>query len=489
MSNIELENIGAIKRLVITTPESGGVVVLRGRNGSGKSTALQAIQAAMTGDGSLEVRDGEKRGEVKAFGATLTVQKNTRRSGAVEVATLEGPGDVSMLVDPGIKDEQAADVRRIRALLALIGAKCDASAFHELLGGAESFASVVSDRSISGDDPVQMADRIKRDIEAAARVEEQAQEKLSTKAAELRRQNDGIDLTFESDADRLSEAWQTATAELADKRAKATAYSAAVIARDAASAKLERLKKEAPDVKAMDELRREAGKKLDDSRKKLEDLEEQIKVAKSQIRIAETEFESASLRARDAERAAAMLVDAQQAVEAGLPERITDDDVAWATAQQAAAQANMERGVKTREAMAREMEARVACSRAAQRMAKGCAYRKAAQGVDGVLSAMVGKACSLLRVESGRLVLTTGRGTTYFGELSHGERWKIALDVAIEAVGVRGVLVCPQEAWEGLDPVNRTEIANHLHGSGVVMFAAEAGDESEIMASEYGSAQ
>jgi DNA repair exonuclease SbcCD ATPase subunit len=51
MKNIEIKNIGPIASVTIPVPEAGGVVVLTGRNGSGKSHALEAVSAATTGQG------------------------------------------------------------------------------------------------------------------------------------------------------------------------------------------------------------------------------------------------------------------------------------------------------------------------------------------------------------------------------------------------------------------------------------------------------
>ena len=96
---------------------------------------------------------------------------------------------------------------------------------------------------------------------------------------------------------------------------------------------------------------------------------------------------------------------------------------------------------------------------------------------------MVARSGSPLRVEAGRLVLDTHRGATYFADLSHGERWKIALDIGIDAVGENGVLTIPQEAYESLDPVNRRSIAEHVYGRGVVIITAEA-SEDEVLTAE-----
>lgn len=80
MSSVVIENVGAVKKVEIPIPEGGGVVVLRGRNGRGKSTALQAVQAAARGTGGLPLRDGSAKGRVEGLGVKLSVGKSTRLS-------------------------------------------------------------------------------------------------------------------------------------------------------------------------------------------------------------------------------------------------------------------------------------------------------------------------------------------------------------------------------------------------------------------------
>ena len=67
-----------------------------------------------------------------------------------------------------------------------------------------------------------------------------------------------------------------------------------------------------------------------------------------------------------------------------------------------------------------------------------------------------------------------------YGPLYMNEQ-SIALDVAIEAVGPRGLLTIRQEAWEGLDPVNRQAICDHVRARGVVLLTAEATGGDEIV--------
>lgn len=112
---IELDSIGSIRSAKILIPKDGGVVVLTGRNGSGKSTALDAIQSAMTGKGKPPVMDMAKSGSVRVAGITMTVARSVRRQGELQVETLEGRLSIADLVDPGFVDPERADAKRIKA--------------------------------------------------------------------------------------------------------------------------------------------------------------------------------------------------------------------------------------------------------------------------------------------------------------------------------------------------------------------------------------
>ena len=67
---IEVKNIGPVEQVSIPVPEGGGIVVLKGRNGSGKTQTLRAIESAATGRGRPSVRDGALRGEINGLGVT-----------------------------------------------------------------------------------------------------------------------------------------------------------------------------------------------------------------------------------------------------------------------------------------------------------------------------------------------------------------------------------------------------------------------------------
>ena len=97
------------------------------------------------------------------------------------------------------------------------------------------------------------------------------------------------------------------------------------------------------------------------------------------------------------------------------------------------------------------------------------------------LSSIIGDLGIPLRVAGNRLVTETHRGpNTPYGELSSGERWRIALDLAVSVAGTRTLFTIPQEAWEGLDPVNREAIAAQAQERGVTIITAECSEDEAV---------
>ena len=105
--------------------------------------------------------------------------------------------------------------------------------------------------------------------------------------------------------------------------------------------------------------------------------------------------------------------------------------------------------------------------------------RDAAHGTEDVLSRLVAEMGGPFTVDKEfRLIVQhPKRGETYFSELSQGERWKLGLDIAIEAFGregQHGLLAIPQAAFESLDAKNRQMIADHIRGTDLAIITAES---------------
>lgn len=484
MSTIDLTDVGPVQHISIAVPEAGGLIVLRGRNGSGKTKTLEAVESALTGRGKLQVRDGTLRGRVEAFGVALTLGRSCRRVGELEVTSLDGRLSVAELVDPGIKSPDAADAKRIKALVQLAGIAPSAELFWPLAGGREPFEEVVGTAALAADDVVSMAERVKRDFESAARKEESQADHAEGRARGAREAAAGIDVTAPDDGDALQSLFEAAIRRQATLDEQLDAYNLATRRAHDAAAKLAAAQTEyrgpPPAV---------AFQVLQDARALVAASEFAERSAEQVLRQAQAALVQARSRAGEALVVfdAAVLHDSttgdwQQTLDEAVPQR--PDTAAFSAAEEAVDQARggVEAGALVRRAKQHLAEAAKAAEEAVLHRSRAESLREAAGGTDDVLSTLVARTGSALRVEAGRLVLTTGRGATYFADLSHGERWKLALDVAIDQVGERGVLTIPQEAYESLDPTNRRLLAEHVRGRGVIVLTAEASDDDEVTA-------
>ena len=211
MKTVKVKNMGPVSEVEI--PITPGVVVLRGRNGRGKSTAIASVEAAVSKKPSPKTKDGEHSGGVdaeEAFGVKLTVGKTSRRSGELTVRTLDGKLDISDIVDPKLKTPEAADAARIKALVKLAGVQPSPELFLPLIGDQDLFEKVTSPSTRETSDVVLMAERIKRDFETQARLEEGNRDTAEGKAQGCEQAIAGIDTQAPSDRQKLSDDLESA---------------------------------------------------------------------------------------------------------------------------------------------------------------------------------------------------------------------------------------------------------------------------------------
>jgi len=486
-NEINIRDVGPIENVRLPVPDGGGVVVLRGRNGAGKTKALEAIEAAATGKGGLRVRDGQTRGEVEAFGVHLKVARATRRTGELEVETLDGRLNVADLVDPQIKSPDAADARRIKALVQLAGVKADPALFHEIAGGKEQLQQLVGPAATQTDDLITMAARIKRDLETAARTAENQAKQLHAEAGAARKATEGVDLAAATDGEQLKAALEQAITTHSAMNARAEQAERHRIEADRAAARLEELTAgyTGPSVDQARADEQTAQQEVDRAAGAVRDAEQALQQAKARLAEANAKSELAQQQRAAAEDHEALAAECRQLVAATGPEPVSQADLDEAAAAVQSARDAVERGAVARRAKEQLEAAEAEAEKARSHAQRAARLRDAAKGTDDVLSSVVARTGTKLRVEEGRLVIDTKRGPTYYAELSDGERWRIALDIAIENVGPKGLLVIPQSCWEGLDPANRTAIAQHVGGRGTVILTAEAAGNTNIEAAVY----
>ncbi len=497
--SIDLRDVGPIEKLSLPVPAGGGLVVLRAKNGRGKTKALEAVETVLTGRGKLEVRDKALRGEVEAFGVHLTVAKSTRRSGELEVTSLEGKLSVAELVDPGLKQPEAADAKRIKALVTLSGVKPSdlAGQFRSLLGGRSEFETVVRHESLVGDDAVAAADRVKRDIEAAARKAEDQVKHAEGRAQANHQAAAGVDLAAECDGDALQQRLEEAVRKEAELKAGRDARAAAEQRqrqyREQYQTAVVQYMGPHPTVAEDEEKNRrqayaENERAINALKAEMAVLEDTLaKLGNEKIRLGDS-LAAAEQARQAAEQHYSTMEQWQNQLNQPLPQCATNTEMSHAVHCVKLCREAIEQAAVVRKAQSHTLLAEQAQEEALQHAKAAEQLREAAKGCDEVLSSAVAKLSGVLRVEAGRLVLDTHRGAMYFSDLSHGERWKIALDIAIDALGEgkdRGVIVVPQPAFEGLDDENRRLIAAHLKERGVVGITAECSEDEQIVAEVF----
>jgi len=492
MSTIEIKDIGPVEHVSIPVPEGGGICVLKGRNGIGKTNTLQAVETIATGKGSLSVRDGALRGEVSGWGAKVTVGRSTRRTGELEVYTLEGKLSIADLVDPGLKSDEAADARRIRALASLTADKVDPSRFFELLGGKDAFLGIVSPSAMEGDDWVAVADKIKRDIEREARKEEALAEHadgiavglLNGEQCDPEQEIPSLDVLRKEQQNHAANlAAMQARKESAEKQLQRQDEARQVVAEQSSDTN-ERVEFLHAEKEARWASLRQLCDQHDAIAEEIRVLEAKIKQLLPSIEIARREHEHSEQQLASAIREREDLATLQKIIDTPI-DAPSSEEIASVELALSLAESAIEKAVKQTEQRRRHEDAIAHKSLAEKHRSIAERLRDAAKSTDQVLTELVAKTCNVLRVEHGRLVLTTKRGATYFADLSHGERWKLAIDIALELLPECGIVVIPQEAFESLDPTARRIINEHAKTRGVVIITAESSDDEELTAEVF----
>jgi energy-coupling factor transporter ATP-binding protein EcfA2 len=137
MARLKVTNTKAIRNLDVEL-QPGTITVLNGPNGAGKSTTLQVLQSAITKKnvGDLQPTDGERAGLVEFDGVTIKVGRRVSFSGEPEgtVCLVEGGDDILAFINPGIKDPEAADRKRLEKLCAIVGAELTEADIREFVG-------------------------------------------------------------------------------------------------------------------------------------------------------------------------------------------------------------------------------------------------------------------------------------------------------------------------------------------------------------------
>lgn len=477
---ITLKNIGPLERAVVPYPTdengrcTGGIVLFCGPNNAGKSIAIDSTDTLITGRGKVAAKDGTPFGSIEGLGVVLKAgAKNTRR-GELEIHSLEGKFDISDVVDPGIKDQAAADARRIKALIQIAQAKPDPALFSELIG---EHTDLIKPDTFKTEDLVEMAARVKRDMEAGSRAAETAAENANSKARALREASAGVDLDQPSDQAALQAELEEALKAQAIIKNRASRADELRIAATAARRELTQAETSYEGLTVEQATAREAEAREDASQ------------AEAALRAAEEALRQAQHRHTSACNFVAVCVKDKHAAEAHernmagwraavkqaeAIDEPTSKEIADAALRLEKARAAAETGVLVRRAKEQAAEALEHQQAGGKWTKRAERLRDAAKETDAVLSSVVGTLKCGLKVDCGRLVMADGdhKGEV-FARQSMGTRYAIVAPLAISVLKEGDIFTMRQEAWESLDWNNRAMLYRLCKQARVVLVTGQ----------------
>ena len=460
MTTFTIKDVGPIRSLQIPI-EAGTVTVLSGPNGSGKTTALKGLAAAAKGkNAGITPRDGVNAGTIRMPGCTVRVGARVTRRGEPDepYALIEDGREMARIVDPGVKDPEAADKRRIEALLSIVGVTVQPDEFREFLGD-ELFVKYERENGATGS-IVDAGGDLRRWLQAEARRHEEQVAKADGVIAEIGE----VDDVLVPDVDRAYREMVEAE-KLADE---------SEIRHTAAQQALQKLDGvELPDIEGLRQDMADANAEVERLTEEIRILQSALSDAKARVSGCQSALSQAEERVRDHEKLTeAVAGDVSEDV---VMERRRLAEEARERHRQAVELASMaEKAEQARERLARAKSQREHAEAGAERC-RGLAER-AYELLRGAIRSVGGG----WTVNDGmRLCVSHVRGEeTPIGELSHGERAIRAAEVILTHSGSDGdelpVVAIPQEVWESFDADARTQVRGWAKARGVAVVTAEA---------------
>lgn len=455
----EITNVAGVERAKLQLRP--GVNILRGRNAIGKSSAMRAIVRAQGGEAELERRDGSDHGEVVGPGIRLRVGKVVRKTGEAELS-LADTSPLSTLIDPGLKDSDAAARARVRALIDLLGVGVDDAALETLCQGDALLLAWLGEEIQAEciDDLMAAAEKLRHHVHGQARGHENQAEEMEGRGGAARDRCRELLEALGGKEKLVTQSTDDARTELdvgTRRHERAVALCEAREELEAQQAEIRGTLGERPDRDGTGLLESEAD--LADIDAGIEAL--RCTLAEAQQRRAAKQAEVKALEQRTVELTdAAKRWDEQQAILAKVPEgpnreRLPALEAEFVGTAQAALDL-AQRSEVYRVAEAERLEAETAREREA---AEALRLRHLAASLPARLGVILAAAGAKgLTVVDGRLhAILDDKTLDYERRLSDGQRVKVALDVAAQAYS--GVVPLAGSFWASLDPANRAEFA------------------------------
>ena len=494
---IIVKNAGPVEAIRIPIPTKGGVVLLTGENGAGKSEVLKAVDKLLGKDCKITRRDGVREsGSVEGFGVTLRVAASTRRSGELTFATLDEDFELKDLVNPPEKDPAAADLRRIKTYVRMNGYAADPSLFFRLLPSEALFREMVTPSTLEKNDLVDMAAAIKRDLEAKARAEAAIAENATNRSVAIRDSIKDLDLTNPLSVSGLQQELSEAIKE------KDQIEFAAKLARESAEkaiiAKGKLIEAESKPRRNLADLQAEHDTATRDVLfidQEIKDLESKIVELKLDRKSRNSEAESLFRELEATATLEASLQGWRSTIEQSEKLATPDQETLTAASNRISeVQSRLQSAGVIERALAQEKEAVEQEEIAKKHGQIAQDLRDAAKGTEEVLSDLISASGGPVKVvidDNGKMRLAVKharRGECFISELSEGERMKLALPVAINRAKKRAEMegrdrasfTIDQSLWAAIQPKGQSEIHAMCEEAGVVALAAVCTDDEEI---------
>ena len=381
------------------------------------------------------------------------------------------------MVDPGLKDPEKADRRRLETLFRLSGSKIKPERWVEAAG---QFAANIAAADLVSDDAVETADKIRRRLHEHARSIETRAESLASEAAGLLKsfsdiQGEPVDaetLTaeFEAASSAVTRAEQMRDAYAIAKQRQAEAREA--LESDAGLGDVEAVEREIVDAESCEQLAAARVTEIQAEIKELQDRQKDWQEQRDRAiqRKKDLAEKLDSIKATKAHRERLLAV-----VNNSLPDTVDLATLEELKAKRDTARTAVTQGEVVRRAFEQRKKAGGLEMQAVELKETAEDCRVLARSTDSVLeSGLFEAGFDSVKVSANRLCVETDRGLEPFSELSHGERWRFALELAAKGLPSGSVLPVCQEAFEALDPHNRAEINSMARELGLVIVTAEA---------------
>jgi len=475
----EITNVAGVDhaRLVLKP----GVNILRAKNGGGKTSAINAITRAQGGTNDLERRDGTERGMVRGPGVTLRVGRVVRKTGTAELS-LADVSPLARLIDPGLKDTDAAARARVKALTELLDVAVDEKAILALCDRDPELANWLTGELGPGADLTVAAEVLRRHLHEVARGWEAEAEEHEGRAKAADERVAAALETLGGEDGLVTVLPDEAQAALVEASAGYFRHEADALARadtEKRQAEIRESLGERPDVEAAERLRSDARSAVADAHERVTELEAQLAQARQEHAIAVANHEAIEDRHRDAIDAARRWDEQRALLDREVTGPAMDELPALREQTIGAAEMQLEAARASAEYRAGKSARDDACEAAAKATQEAQRLRGIAANLPARLGDLLADAGATgLTVSGGRLhAIVDGMPVDFERRLSEGQKVRAAVEVAARVYRGR-VVPLAGEFWSSLDPEHRAEFARLAveHGLFVITEEPATGD-------------